>query len=312
MRKKGYLMLAVIFLLAAVLAAGCKGSGSGKSSFKHEGTPRDNTPKVLVPQAPGTTVFTADSQTASMDVSNMTEGYVEVSYSGTCPKVKLLITQPDDVVYSYFLTADGQYETFPLTGGDGTYKLQVMEQVDGDMYSTLMTESIDAAIADPFKPFLYPNQYTWFTADTASVKKAASLAKGAYSDLEVISNIYNYVIENISYDEEKAVSVSADYLPDVDETLSSCKGICFDYAAVMTAMLRSQGIPTKLEIGYSGDVYHAWISSYTKEKGWIDNIIQFDGNSWSLMDPTLAAGNNAKSVGEYIGDGSNYTVKYIR
>lgn len=311
MRKKGYLILAAVMILSAA-AAGCKGSDSGKSSFQHEGTPRDSTPKVLVPQAPGTTVYTSDNQTASMDVSNAAEGYVEVSYSGTVPKVKLLITQPDDAVCSYFLTADGQYGTFPLTGGNGAYKLQVMEQVDGDMYSTLMTESLDVTISDPFKPFLYPNQYTWFTADTESVKKAASLAKDAWSDLEVISNIYNYVIKNISYDEEKASSVSADYLPDVDETLKSCKGICFDYAAIMTAMLRSQGIPTKLEIGYSGDVYHAWISSYTKEKGWIDNIIQFDGNSWSLMDPTLAAGNNAKSVGEYIGDGSNYTVKYIR
>ena len=43
-----------------------------------------------------------------------------------------------------------------------------------------------------------------------------------------------------------------DDLPSVDETLKTKKGICFDYAALMTAMLRSQGIPTKLEIGYQG------------------------------------------------------------
>jgi hypothetical protein len=28
------------------------------------------------------------------------------------------------------------------------------------------------------------------------------------------------------------------------------------------------------------------------------------------MDPTLAASNNSQSVKDYIGDGSNYTVKY--
>lgn len=78
----------------------------------------------------------------------------------------------------------------------------------------------------------------------------------------------------------------------------------------MGAMLRSQGIPTKLEVGYSGDAYHAWISSYTKESGWIDGVIQFDGDTWTLMDPTLAAGNSASSVKKYIGDGSNYVVKY--
>ena len=44
--------------------------------------------------------------------------------------------------------------------------------------------------------------------------------------------------------------------------------------------------------------------------GWVDNIIEFDGTNWSLMDPTLGASNNKKSVEKYIGDGSNYVVKY--
>ena len=78
----------------------------------------------------------------------------------------------------------------------------------------------------------------------------------------------------------------------------------------MAALLRSQGIPTKLQIGYSGDAYHAWISVYLTEIGWVDDIIEFDGKSWSLMDPTLAAGNSRSSIKKYIGDGDNYTVKY--
>ena len=96
----------------------------------------------------------------------------------------------------------------------------------------------------------------------------------------------------------------------MDDTLASGTGICFDYAALMTAMLRSQNIPTKLEVGYSGDTYHAWISTYVDDKGWIDNIIEFDGKSWQLLDPTLAASNDKEAVKEYIGDGSNYIVKY--
>ena len=78
----------------------------------------------------------------------------------------------------------------------------------------------------------------------------------------------------------------------------------------MTAMMRTQRIPTKLEIGYSKDVKHAWISAYIDEVGWVDDIIEFDGSSWTLMDPTLAANNSRKSVGKYIGDGSNYTLQY--
>ena len=92
--------------------------------------------------------------------------------------------------------------------------------------------------------------------------------------------------------------------------MASKKGICFDYASLMAAMLRSQGIPTKLEVGYSGQAYHAWISVYLQETGWVDGIISFDGKDWTLMDPTLAAGNDRASVKKYIGDGSHYTVKY--
>ena len=112
------------------------------------------------------------------------------------------------------------------------------------------------------------------------------------------------------YDKEKANNVQYGYVPDPDQTLNDKTGICFDYASLTCAMLRSQGIPTKLEVGYVGEVYHAWISCYVDETGWIDNIIEFDGKDWSLLDPTLGANNKSKDVKKYIGDGSKYIVKY--
>ena len=142
------------------------------------------------------------------------------------------------------------------------------------------------------------------------MSEGSSLSDGCKSDLDAVENIYLFVTENIEYDEKKAENIAYGYIPDVDDTLESKKGICFDYAALMAAMLRSQRIPTKLEVGYSGDIYHAWISCYLKESGWVDNVIEFDGKNWSLMDPTLASNNGKNSVKKYVGDGSNYTVKY--
>ena len=72
----------------------------------------------------------------------------------------------------------------------------------------------------------------------------------------------------------------------------------------MTAMLRVQRIPTKLVVGYAGELYHAWISVYLDGVGWIDNIIYFDGKDWVRMDPTFAASGCGAS--EYVGDSSNY------
>lgn len=298
-----YLLIAIFCLLLG----GCSGSSSA-SRKEHSGPPRDSTPRVLTPSADGVTVYQNDF--ASIDTSNTSQGYVMVKYNGTNEKVKLQITCPDQSCYTYLISDRGAYDTFPLTAGNGSYALQVLENVAGDTYTVSLAQSINVNIEDEFLPFLYPNQYVNFHTDSKAVSKGSDLAKDTYSDLDVVQNIYNYVIKNISYDTEKAQNVSYGYVPDIDDTLSSKKGICFDYAALMTSMLRSQNIPTKLEVGYSGDAYHAWISTYIDDKGWVDDIIQFNGNTWQIMDPTLAATNDSAAVKKYIGDGSHYVVKY--
>lgn len=298
-----YLLIAIFCLLLG----GCSSSSSA-SRKEHSGPPRDSTPKVLTPSADGVTVYQNDF--ASIDASNTSQGYVMVKYNGTNEKVKLQITCPDQSCYTYLISDRGAYDTFPLTAGNGSYALQVLENVAGDTYTVSLAQSINVSIEDEFLPFLYPNQYVNFHTDSKAVSKGSDLAKDTYSDLDVVQDIYNYVIKNISYDTEKAQNVSYGYVPDVDDTLSSKKGICFDYAALMTSMLRSQNIPTKLEVGYSGDAYHAWISTYIDDKGWVDDIIQFDGDTWQIMDPTLAATNDSAAVKKYVGDGSHYVVKY--
>lgn len=305
------------FFVAAFMActllfsSGCSSTANASTveqETEHEGDPRDPTPDVLIPSADG--VVTFQTNVSSIDASNSSKGYIMASYSGTNEKVKLQITGPDGNCYTYLISDRGSYNVFPLTAGDGNYALQILENISGDSYMICQEASIDVTLEDEFQPFLYPNQYVNFTSESAIVAKSEELATDTWTDLEVVENIYNFVTENISYDTEKAESISYGYLPSVDETLSSGKGICFDYAALMSAMLRVQKIPTKLQVGYSGDAYHAWISTYVDDAGWVDNIIQFDGKSWQLMDPTLAASNDKSSVKEYVGDGSNYIVKY--
>ena len=305
MKYSARLALALCFMCCTLLW-GC--SGKKSSEVDHSGPPRDNTPQVLTPSADGTVVY--DNDYASIDASNQSQGYIMVRYSGSCEKVKVQITGPDQNTYTYLLTARNESTTFPLSSGNGTYLIQVMENVGGDSYVVSLTHDVDVQIENEFLPFLYPNQYVDFTADSQAVAKGSELAADTWSDLEVVQNIYNFVIKNISYDTEKATSVSYGYIPNVDDTLTSGTGICFDYAALMAAMLRSQNIPTKLEVGYSGDAYHAWISTYIDETGWVDNIIEFDGHDWQIMDPTLAASNDSESVKKYVGDGSHYVVKY--
>ena len=143
------------------------------------------------------------------------------------------------------------------------------------------------------------------------VAKAAELTKGMETDLDKVTAIYHYVINNITYDYDLAATVPSGYLPDVDAVLTSGTGICFDYAAVMASMLRSQNIPCKLIVGYAGTVYHAWINVYIEGVGWVDHLIYFNGEDWSLIDPTFVSnGKDNPAVLKYVGDGTNYTEKY--
>ena len=211
------------------------------------------------------------------------------------------------ITYTYSLYKD--YSTFPLTSGDGTYQVGVYENVSDDRYTTLLSETFSVTLTDPLKPYLYPNQYVNFTVDSLPVPKAEELADGASSDLDIISSVYNYIITHFTYDYSKASSVTSGYLPDIDEVFTSEKGICFDYAAVMACMLRSQGIPTRLEVGYMKEQYHAWVSTYIPEKGWINGVIRFDGKDWEMMDPTFAS--TSHSPKKFVTENDNYTTKYI-
>lgn len=269
---------------------------------------RGSTSYCYVPTADGTAETHNDY--ASIDYSHASEGYIMARYTGTCPKVKMQIKYPGAVTYTYNLVSD-DYEAFPLSSGSGTYEITILENVVDTSYLISLTTTIEVNITNSFGPYLYPNQYCNFTSSSQVVAKAAKLSETANSDLDVVANVYNYVISSITYDYDKAQTVPSGYTADVDAILNSGTGICLDYAAVMASMLRSQQIPTRLEVGYVGDAYHAWISTYIKDVGWVNGIVQFDGTSWKLMDPTFAANSSEDELREFIGDGSNYVVKYM-
>ena len=49
-----------------------------------------------------------------------------------------------------------------------------------------------------------------------------------------------------------------------------------------------------------------------EETGWVEGVVYFNGTTWQRMDPTFAStGKQSASVMKYIGDGKNYTVKYL-
>lgn len=266
--------------------------------------------QVLVPLAPGTD--TIGNAPVTLDISNKEQGYLIAQADPSASRINIQMTGPDGVVYSYFIDP-GENAVIPFTGGDGNYQILCYQQLSGDRYAALYSNTVEISLENPFLPFLYPNQYVNFTPESEACLLAQSMLPDDTSDLDALDSIYNYVISNISYDEEKAENIEAGYLPDIDETLQTGTGICFDYAALMTAMLRARDIPCKLQIGYTSDIKHAWIDVYIRSKGWVNQAISFNGESWSRMDPTFEANaDDQNMIQSYIGDGNNYTVQFTR
>lgn len=266
-------------------------------------------PELLKATAPGTAK--KDSGSAVIDYSNVKDGYVTVKYKHqTSTRIKVQIKGPK-TTYTYNVTPE-ELTVFPLSEGNGKYTVTVYENVTGTKYATVVSASFDATLNNEFGPFLYPNQYVDYSVAPESVKKAYELTVGMTDPLDKVAAVYDFVVDNLTYDSAKAATVKSGYLPDLDRVLETKMGICFDYAALMTGMLRSLGIPCKLVVGYAGDAYHAWINVWSEEEGWIDGAIFFNGTSWQRMDPTFASSaHRSQEIMKYIGNGKNYTEKYL-
>ena len=266
-------------------------------------------PVLLLPQASGQLV--KQNGKAIIDYSNTKDGYVMVRFTAqTNKRLKVRVSGPT-TTYTYNLTP-GLWETFPLSDGNGTYTFTVYENIQGTKYSTALAQTAAVTLSDQFAPFLRPNQYVEYSSAPNTVAKAAELTAACASPMEKVDAVYRYVVNNTSYDYQLAATVQSGYLPVLDKVLVDKTGICFDYAALMTGMLRSQGIPCKLVVGYAGAAYHAWISVWTEQTGWIDGAIFFDGQSWHRMDPTFdSTGQSTDYIRKYIANDANYSAKYF-
>lgn len=235
---------------------------------------------MKMPEASGISVFS--QQGITLDYSNISQGYIMAKYNGSKTIKVLIYYNNSSTYYQYNLPAGDVYNTFPLQSGSGAYRIRFMENVYGNSYAELCSTEISAAISG-YGCFVYPNQYVNYTASSAAVAQAQSLCAKAATNEQKVAAIYRFIIKNIKYDYAKAGSVKSGYVPNVDSTLATKKGICFDYAALMACMCRSQGIPTKLVMGTTNLGYHAWNEVYL--------------NGWKRYDSTFAAA--GQSAGTY-------------
>lgn len=281
MKVKYFTGCLLLFLIAA-----CSSNQEYPSAY--QASPAMTIDQILLPEASQEVIF-SDGAYIEVDISHVSDGYLMArKLQESEQRLKLLI-QKGEQKYNYDITSE-EFQSFPLQMGNGSYEIRLLRQTEKENYVRLATTTIEVDLKDLLSPFLYPNQIVNYTKESESVALSFALVSGDTTDLERIRHLYQYVIENITYDHEKAEDVKDRFvLPNPDETLVSRKGICFDYASLLASMLRVQHIPTRLVTGYTDIEYHAWVEIYLEGEGWINPKVYFEKEAWSRMDPTFAA-----------------------
>lgn len=212
------------------------------------------------------------------NTANLSDGIIHINYSLNNNKKIKLIIEKGNQKYTYNLKKDGNIETFPLQMGSGQYKISILENKESNKYTYVEAITIDVKIKDDQSLYLSSIQNINWDESMAPIKKAQELMTGKQNDKEKIKSIYDYIVRNYKYDYAKVDKLEYDYLPDIQRTFLNDNGICYDFASLYAAMLRSQGIPAKLVTGYTDNVngYHAWNEVYIQSE-----------NRWIIVDPTF-------------------------
>ena len=278
-------IIAVILCLTVIFLALSGSSSVAEKKLLKPGS-RIN-PGISNTEAPGIT--TVSNKKVEIDISNISKGYFAINYKGLSDCIKVFVSKGDvQNVYDISNEKPGEYVFVPLHDGDGAYSVAIWEHIFEDLYKRIFRKTLDVALAFEASPFLYPSAYVDYSEQNSAVSIAASLALSADCDLDVVKAVYDYLVKEIKYSKklEKEVLAGKKYVTDIDEILANKAGICVDYATLMAAMLRSQGIPAMVVAGSverDGKVLypsHAWVRVYLRDA---------DEPGWIVVDPTHGA-----------------------
>ena len=295
-KKSARLLTAVLAAVMAISLCACDATGLTSKQIAAAAAGGGNIP--LEPQLYENT-FDGAVEVGNgifVDLTTAESGYIGVlNESGT--KVKIQISMGDSK-YTYNAFDDGRVTYVPLNCGDGTYTWIVLSNSVDTRYAVTDMGELSVIMNSEFEPYLHANVFADFDRDSKVTQKAYEMAAECETELDFMVAVYQYICDNVSYDNELASTVQDGYVPDPDRTLETGTGICFDYASLAVAMLRSVGLPAKLITGYVGEagLYHAWNSVYIEDTGWISVEMKIDSVDWTRIDLTFAAAGNTEET----------------
>lgn len=184
---------------------------------------------------------------------------------------KINVKNADD----YFFEDRDGYKTLHVNmRGNGEEKETTIEY-----YVTLLNDTCNWT-GEPEEKHLLPGEF--IDSDNKNIIDLANTLKADGNDFKTAENISRYVTKNIKFDYSPKMNIRT---PLASEVLKSKKGVCGDYANLMTALLRASGIPAKEINGLSLKKLKRssdW-SSPAGSHAWVEFCI---GKEWYFADPS--------------------------
>lgn len=202
-------------------------------------------------------------------------------------------------VYGYY--ARNNRIVVPLSCGMGTYEIKICKnkKEDSDSYYLIDKKYIQVSEYEALEAKESSNEKVYYDDSFEAVKMARALTTNCKSDKEKLEKIYKYIVENYTYDYNKLNEKETGYTPDIEQVYRDKKGICYDYAVLLAAMLRAVGVKAEVVIGYvntSGQLScHAW-----------NKVFIGENKSYMIVDTTTDAASYRAGSSYSIGKDKKY------
>ena len=217
-------------------------------------------------------------------------GYIMVQVFDADPrkKFKVQLTKGDKK-QNFSIMPVHDMVPIPMVFGSGDYTIVVARHASGAAYTQALAMVKTCTLVDEFTTWLYPTAYCNYFADSKCIALTNDICKAAKSSLENLQIISKAIMDLLEYDDDLAANVDSWWIPVPDDVLQAKKSICWGYSSLAAALLRSQGIPTKIAVGrVDGGIMHSWIEAYITETGFIEGAFPIKANEWNLLDLTIA------------------------
>ena len=232
---------------------------------------------------------------SNIDTSQANSGIVNVSFKSATNATTAVRIAKGNQTKDHILKNEA---SFPLQFGEGQYTVTLLEDTGGGQFRAVEKQDFNFKLKSKNDIYLQSVQMINWNKDMQAMKTAKEITKNAKTDKEKVAALHEYIVNNITYDDNKAATVQPGYLSSIDSILQGGQGICTDYAALFAGMARSLNIPTKFVEGRKNDIadLHAWNQVYLSET-----------NEWIIIDTTYdAALKKGNKTINMIKDGKEY------